>query len=42
MLRDYGDRRRWAQKMLVNVAMSGYFSGDHTIAQYNDEIWHLT
>ena len=41
MIRDYGDRRRWAQKMLVNVAMSGYFSGDHTISQYNDEIWHL-
>ena len=41
-LRDYGDRRAWAQKMLVNVAKSGYFSSDRTIHQYNQDIWHLT
>ena len=40
-IHDYGDRRRWAQKMLVNIAQSGFFSSDRTIAQYNDEIWHL-
>ena len=41
-LRDYGDRRAWAQKMLVNVAKSGYFSSDRTIQQYNQDIWRLT
>ena len=40
-IRDYGDRRAWAQKMLVNIAKSGYFSSDRTIAQYNEDIWHL-
>ena len=38
---DYGDRRAWAQKMLVNIAKSGYFSSDRTIRQYNEDIWHL-
>ncbi len=40
-IRDYGDRQAWAQKMLVNIAKSGYFSSDRTIAQYNEDIWHL-
>jgi len=38
---DYGDRRAWARKMLVNIAKSGYFSSDRTIGQYNAEIWRL-
>ena len=38
---DYGDRTAWARKMLVNTAKSGYFSSDRTIAQYNQDIWHL-
>ena len=40
-VRDYGHREAWAQKMLVNIAKSGYFSSDRTIAQYNQDIWHL-
>ena len=40
-LRDYGDRRAWARKMLVNIAKSGYFSSDRVIRQYNQDIWHL-
>ncbi len=40
-LRDYGDRRAWAKKMLVNIAKSGYFSSDRTIEQYNEDIWKL-
>ncbi len=40
-LHDYGDRRAWARKMLVNIAKSGYFSSDRAIAQYNEDIWHL-
>ena len=40
-LADYEDRYRWAEKMLVNIAKSGYFSSDRTIAEYNRDIWHL-
>lgn len=40
-LHDYEQRRIWAQKMLTNIAQSGFFSSDRTIKQYNDEIWHL-
>lgn len=38
---DYEDRPAWAKKMLVNIAQSGFFSSDRTIAEYNREIWHL-
>lgn len=41
MLADYADRRSWAKKMLVNIAQAGFFSSDRTIAQYNEDIWHL-
>ena len=37
----YEDRNAWARKMLVNIAKSGYFSSDRTIAQYDAGIWHL-
>ena len=37
----YEDREAWAAKMLVNIAKAGYFSSDRTIAQYNQDIWHL-
>ncbi len=40
-LRDYECRTAWAEKMLVNIAKSGYFSSDRTIRQYNEDIWHL-
>jgi starch phosphorylase len=40
-LKDYEDRQAWAKKMLVNIAKAGFFSSDRTIAQYNDDIWHL-
>lgn len=39
---DYENRRAWLQKSLVNIAMAGTFSSDRTIAEYNNEIWHLT
>ena len=39
---DYEDRRAWLQKSLVNIAMAGTFSSDRTIAEYNNELWHLT
>lgn len=38
---DYEDRMAWAKKMLVNISEAGFFSSDRTIAQYNEDIWHL-
>ncbi len=38
---DYENRLEWAEKMLVNIAMAGYFSSDRTIAEYNKDIWNL-
>jgi starch phosphorylase len=36
----YADRDAWARKAILNVASSGKFSSDRTIAQYATEIWH--
>lgn len=41
VLNDYADRKKWAKKMLINIAKAGFFSSDRTIAQYNEEIWKL-
>ncbi|GGE23316.1 glycogen/starch/alpha-glucan phosphorylase [Streptococcus himalayensis] len=41
MLQDYEDRDSWLEKVLVNIAKAGFFSADRTIAQYNEDIWHL-
>jgi starch phosphorylase len=35
----YSDRDAWARKAILNVAGSGKFSSDRTIAQYATEIW---
>ena len=40
--KDYENRTEWAEKMLVNIAMSGYFSSDRTIEEYNRDIWKLS
>lgn len=37
---DYRNRRAWAQKMLVNISNSGFFSSDRTVSEYNRDIWH--
>ena len=41
MLKDYEDRDAWLDKVIVNIAKAGFFSSDRTIAQYNEDIWHL-
>ena len=38
---DYAKKEEWKKKMLVNIAMAGFFSSDRTIKQYNDDIWKL-
>lgn len=41
MIQDYEDRGYWKRKALVNIAKAGFFSSDRTIAEYNNDIWHL-
>jgi len=36
----YADRQKWTRKVILNLAASGQFSSDHTIAQYAKEIWN--
>jgi glycogen phosphorylase len=36
----YRDRTVWARKAVLNVAASGQFSSDRTIAEYARDIWH--
>lgn len=38
----YLDKKAWAKSCLINIAMSGYFSSDRTIEEYNRDIWHLS
>jgi glycogen phosphorylase len=35
----YADQSSWARKAILNVASSGKFSSDRTIAQYATDIW---
>ena len=37
----YKDKRKWAQKMLKNIANTGKFSSDRTIMEYAKEIWNI-
>lgn len=41
MLADYEDRDAWLDKVIVNISKAVFFSSDRTIAQYNEDIWHL-
>ena len=38
---DYADQTKWQKMAVINTAMSGIFSSDRTIREYNDLIWHL-
>jgi starch phosphorylase len=37
----YGDQQAWARKAILNVAGSGKFSSDRTIAEYATQIWNV-
>jgi starch phosphorylase len=37
----YADPDQWARKAILNVASSGKFSSDRTIAEYAAKIWHV-
>ena len=37
----YGDRAKWNQMSLHNIARSGIFAADRSIADYAETIWHV-
>jgi starch phosphorylase len=37
----YKDPDAWFRAAIINIAKSGYFSSDRTIAQYIEDIWHI-
>lgn len=38
---DYQNKTAWTRKALANIAASGEFSADYTVAEYADEIWNI-
>ena len=37
----YKDQEKWLRASIVNTAMSGYFTTDRTMREYNKDIWHI-
>jgi starch phosphorylase len=37
----YKDQDKWLTKSIINTAMSGFFTTDRTMRQYNEDIWHV-
>ncbi|MCI5583244.1 MAG: glycogen/starch/alpha-glucan phosphorylase [Anaeroplasma sp.] len=36
----YKDQKKWLRMSIINTAMSGFFTTDRTMLQYNEDIWH--
>ena len=41
MLEDYRDKDEWNKRSIVNIARSGVFASDVSIAKYASDIWHI-
>jgi starch phosphorylase len=39
VVKEYADQDKWVRKAIINVATSGKFSSDRTIAEYAKDIW---
>jgi len=39
--KDYREPDVWTAKSILNVARTGFFSSDRTIAEYGRDIWHI-
>ena len=37
----YQDHKAWNKMSLINIARSGIFAADRSIAEYADNIWHV-
>ena len=37
----YADKDAWTRRSIINVAKSGKFSSDRTIADYAKDIWNV-
>ena len=41
-MKDYAvNPEDWSRRTLINIAEAGFFSSDRTIAEYDQDIWHL-
>ena len=37
----YRDQEKWSEKAILNIARTGKFSSDRTIAEYAHDIWNV-
>ncbi len=42
MVKAYGKAKEWNRMSLINIARSGFFAADRSIADYADDIWHVS
>jgi starch phosphorylase len=42
MVKTYADAEQWNRMSLHNIARSGIFAADRAVAEYADNIWHVS